>query len=52
MLHSKSARAETGRAPVFLAVIRLVFMLPIRETDSHPRLMCVLLPGRASAHRC
>jgi hypothetical protein len=42
MLHSKSARAEMESTPVFLAVIRSVLMLPIRETKSHPRPMRAL----------
>jgi hypothetical protein len=42
MLHIVSASAETGSAPVSLAAIKWVSMLPIRETKSHPRKICAL----------
>ncbi len=46
MLHSVSARAETGSSPVFIAAIQWVLMRLIRESKSHPRLM----RGLAAAH--
>ncbi len=39
MVHSVSARTETGSAPVYLAAIQWVSLQPISETKSHPRLM-------------
>ncbi len=46
MVHSVSARAETGSAPVFLAAVRWVPLQQIRETKSHPRSM----RGLAAVH--
>ncbi len=38
-VHSKRARSETGRSLMFLAAIRWILMLSIRDTKPHPRPM-------------